>query len=145
AGRAVGTRVHDRFRAELAGPPQRRGGDVDGQHARAPGRADHHRGQPPPAPPRPPLTTPAPPPPPPRPRAPSQSLGRTRPCAVTARNAVANRQPRQAAGVKPTSGGSATRIASAAGTATNSANDPGPVKPGWVCRGHTWALPARQC
>ena len=48
-GRAAGTRVHGRFRAELAGPRPRRGGDVDGQHARAQGRADHHRGQPHPA------------------------------------------------------------------------------------------------
>ena len=64
---------------------------------------------------------------------------------MTARNAVANRQPRQAAVTKSTSAGSATRLASAACTATSSANEPGPVNPGWVCRGHTWASPARQC
>ena len=28
------TRVHGRFRAELAGPRPRGGGDIDGQHAR---------------------------------------------------------------------------------------------------------------
>ena len=63
---------------------------------------------------------------------------------MTARNAVANRQPRHAAVTKSTRGGSDTRFASAAWTATNSANDPGPVNPGWVCRGHTCAFPARQ-
>ncbi len=57
---------------------------------------------------------------------------------------MAFRQPRQAAVTKSTPAGSATRFASAAWTATNSANDPGPVNPGWVCRGHTWASPARQ-
>jgi hypothetical protein len=57
---------------------------------------------------------------------------------------VANRQPRQAAVTKSTDAGSATRFASAACTATSSANDPGPVNPGWVCRGHTCASPARQ-
>ena len=81
---------------------------------------------------------------PPQPCTASQSPARTRPCAVTARNAVANRQPRQAAVTKSTDDGSATRFASAAWTATNSANDPGPVNPGWVCRGHTCASPARQ-
>ena len=81
---------------------------------------------------------------PPQPCTASQSPA-TRPCAVTARNAVANRQPRQAAVTKSTSAGSATRLASAACTATSSANEPGPVNPGWVCRGHTWASPARQC
>ncbi len=63
---------------------------------------------------------------------------------MTARNAVANRQPRQAAVTKLTSPGSATRLASAACTATSSANEPGPVNPGWVWSGHTWASPARQ-
>ena len=82
---------------------------------------------------------------PPQPCTASQSPGRTRPCAVTARNAVANRQPRQAAVTKSRPPGSATRLASAACTATSSANEPGPVNPGWVCRGHTWASPARQC
>jgi len=45
---------------------------------------------------------------------------------------------------KSTASGSATRFASAACTATYSANDPGPVNPGWVCSGHTCASPARQ-
>ena len=63
---------------------------------------------------------------------------------MTARNAVANRQPRQAAVTKLTPAGSVIRLASAACTATSSAKDPGPVKPGCVCRGQTWALPARQ-
>jgi hypothetical protein len=81
---------------------------------------------------------------PPQPCTASQSPGRTRPCAVTARKAVANRQPRHAAATKSTASGSATRFVSAAWTATSSANDPGPVNPGWVCRGHTWASPARQ-
>ena len=57
---------------------------------------------------------------------------------------MANRQPRAAAAVKPTRSGSATRFSSAASMATNSANDPGPVKPGWVWFGHTCACPARQ-
>jgi hypothetical protein len=81
---------------------------------------------------------------PPQPCTASQSPGRTRPCAVTARNAVANRQPRHAAATKSTASGSATRFVSAAWTATSSAKEPGPVKPGWVWRGHTWASPAWQ-
>jgi hypothetical protein len=81
---------------------------------------------------------------PPQPCTASQSPARTRPCAVSARNAVANRQPRQAAVTNETASGSPTRLTSAAGMATCSANEPGPVKPGWVCRGHTWAWPARQ-
>jgi hypothetical protein len=81
---------------------------------------------------------------PPQPCTASQSPARTRPCAVTARNAVANRQPRHAAAMKSTASGTATRFTSAAWIATSSAKDPGPVKPGWVCRGHTWASPARQ-
>ena len=40
--------------------------------------------------------------------------------------------------------GSGTTFRSAARTATSSANDPGPVNPGWVCCGHTCASPARQ-
>jgi len=81
---------------------------------------------------------------PPQPCTASQSPARTRPCAVTARKAVANRQPRLAAATKSTSSGTATRFASAAWIATSSANEPGPVKPGWVWCGHTWASPARQ-
>ncbi len=61
-----------------------------------------------------------------------------------ARYAVANRHPRLAAVTKSTVSGSATRFASAAWIATRSANDPGPVKPGWVWAGHTCASPARQ-
>ena len=81
---------------------------------------------------------------PPQPCTASQSPARTRPCAVTARKAVANRQPRHAAATKSTASGSATRFVSAAWTATSSANEPGPVNPGWVCSGHTCAWPDRQ-
>jgi hypothetical protein len=81
---------------------------------------------------------------PPQPCTASQSPARTRPCVVTARNAVANRQPRPAAATKSTVSGTETRFTSAAWTATSSAKDPGPVNPGCVCSGHTWALPARQ-
>ena len=45
---------------------------------------------------------------------------------------------------KSTASGSATRFVSAAWIATRSANDPGPVNPGWVWSGQTWASPARQ-
>ena len=81
---------------------------------------------------------------PPQPCTASQSPARTWPWAGAARQAVANRQPRDAAAAKSTASGSATRFVSAAWTATSSANDPGPVNPGWVCRGHTWASPAWQ-
>lgn len=81
---------------------------------------------------------------PPQPCTASQSPARIRPCAVTARKAVANRQPRHAAATKSTASGTATRFVSAARTATSSANEPGAVNPGWVCRGHTCASPARQ-
>ena len=63
---------------------------------------------------------------------------------MSARKAVANRQPRQAAVTKLTESGSATRFTSAAWMATRSAKDPGPVNPGWVCHGQTCASPARQ-
>ena len=56
---------------------------------------------------------------------------------MTARYAVANRQPSEAAVTKSTDSGSRTRLVSAAWIATFSANDPGPVKPGWVWSGHT--------
>ena len=69
----------------------------------------------------------------------------TWPCATRARNAVANRQPSDAAATKDTSSGRSTTLASARGTATRSANDPGSVKPGWSWSGQTWASPARQC
>src|ERR1700722_12571969 len=46
--------------------------------------------------------------------------------------------------MKSTASGSATRLVSAAWIATRSANDPGPVNPGWVWSGHTWVSPARQ-
>ena len=81
---------------------------------------------------------------PPQPCTASHSPGRIRPCAVTARKAVANRQPRPAAATKSSGPGSATRFVSAAWIATSSAKEPGPVNPGCVCRGHTWAAPARQ-
>ena len=57
---------------------------------------------------------------------------------------MANRQPRPAAATKSTASGTGTRFASAAWIATSSAKDPGPVKPGWVCRGQIWASPATQ-
>ncbi len=57
---------------------------------------------------------------------------------------MAKRQPRPAAVTKPTASGSATRFVSAALIATRSANEPGPVNPGWVCCGQTCASPARQ-
>ena len=68
----------------------------------------------------------------------------TRPWATTARYAVANRQPRDAAATKETASGSPTTLASARGTATCSANDPGSVKPGCSWSGHTWEFPVRQ-
>lgn len=64
---------------------------------------------------------------------------------MIARNAVANRQPSDAAVTTSTESGSPTRLASAALIATRSANDPGPVNPGWVWSGHTCASPATQC
>ena len=81
---------------------------------------------------------------PPHPCTASQSPRPTWPCAVSARNAVANRQPRHAAVTKSTESGSATRFTSAAWIATRSAKDPGPVKPGCVWSGQTCASPARQ-
>ncbi len=52
--------------------------------------------------------------------------------------------PSDAAVTKSTESGSGTTLWSAAWIATSSANEPGPVNPGWVCRGHTCASPARQ-
>ena len=43
------------------------------------------------------------------------------------------------------SSGSGTTFTSACRTATNSANEPSCVKPGWVWFGHTCASPARHC
>ncbi len=57
---------------------------------------------------------------------------------------MANRQPRLAAVTASTASGRPTRFVSAAWMATRSANDPGPVNPGWVWSGQTCASPARQ-
>ena len=57
---------------------------------------------------------------------------------------MANRQPSAAAVTASRSSGSATRFTSAWSRATSSANEPQRVKPGWVCRSHTWWSPARQ-
>src|SRR6478672_3642426 len=81
---------------------------------------------------------------PPHPNTASHCPGRTRPCACTARNAVANRQPSAAASTNPSRSGSRTTLVSAAGTTTCSANEPGPVNPGWYWSGQTWASPTRQ-
>ncbi len=74
---------------------------------------------------------------PPQPCTASQSPPPTRPWAVRARYAVANRQPSDAAVTKSTESGRATRFVSAASMATCSAKDPGPVNPGWVWLGQT--------
>ena len=66
----------------------------------------------------------------------------SRPWSTTARNAVANRHPSEAAATSSRPSGSATRLRSAACTATSSANDPQPVNPGWVWSGHTCGSPA---
>jgi hypothetical protein len=55
---------------------------------------------------------------------------------------VAKRHPSEAAVTKSMPSGSRTRLRSAACSATRSANEPGPVKPGWVCCGQTCASPA---
>ena len=81
---------------------------------------------------------------PPHPCTASQSPPARRPCTVSARYAVANRQPSDAAVTKSTDPGNATRFRSAAWIATRSAKEPGPVKPGWVWCGQTCASPARQ-
>jgi hypothetical protein len=57
---------------------------------------------------------------------------------------VANRQPSEAAVPKDSSSATATRFTSAWSRATNSANDPQCVNPGWVCRSHTCWSPAAQ-
>ncbi len=80
---------------------------------------------------------------PPQPCTATHSPAATRPCAITARNAVANRQPSAAAAASSSSSGSRTRFTSACRTATSSANEPQPVKPGWVCRSQTCWSPAR--
>ncbi len=63
---------------------------------------------------------------------------------ATARYAVATRQPSPAAARTSRSSGSRTRLVAAAWTTTSSANEPGSVKPGWRCCGHTWPLPEAQ-
>ena len=74
---------------------------------------------------------------PPQPCTATHSPAATRPCCTTARNAVANRQPSEAAVAKDISSGTATRLTSAWSSATYWAKDPQWVKPGWVCRSHT--------
>jgi hypothetical protein len=64
---------------------------------------------------------------------------------TTARYAVANRQPSEAAATNERSSGRRTRFASARGRATRSANEPGRVKPGCSWSGQTCASPARHC
>src|SRR3954454_1255565 len=81
---------------------------------------------------------------PPQPKIATHSPAATRPCAVTARYAVAKRQPRPAAVTKSSASGNGTTLPSARGTATNSANEPQPVNPGWYCSSHTCGAPARQ-
>ena len=71
----------------------------------------------------------------------SPSVRRARP--TRARYAVANRHPRLAAVAKSIDSGMATRLVSAACSATYSAKDPQWVKPGCCWSGHTWAFPAR--
>ena len=78
---------------------------------------------------------------PPQPWTATQSPLLTRPWVTSARNAVASRQPSDAAVTTSRPSGSRTRLVSAARRATSSANDPGPVKPGWVWSGHTWVSP----
>ena len=74
---------------------------------------------------------------PPQPCTASHSPAATRPCATTARNAVAKRQPSAAAPGYPNASGNRTRFTSAWRTATYRANEPQWVNPGWVCRSHT--------
>ncbi len=81
---------------------------------------------------------------PPHPCTATHSPAATRPCCTTARYAVANRQPSEAAVAKDSSLGSATRFTSAWSSATYWAKDPQWVKPGWVWRSHTWWSPAAQ-
>ena len=71
----------------------------------------------------------------------SPRLTRARP--TSARYAVANRHPRLAAVAKSTWSGRATRLLSAACSATYSANEPQWVNPGCSWSGQTWALPSR--
>src|SRR3954451_20666552 len=80
---------------------------------------------------------------PPQPCTATHSPGRTRPTPVTARNAVANRQPRLAAVANGIASGSATRLTSAASSTTYSASDPQWVNPGWVWCRHTCPAPSR--
>nr|BFE69111.1 hypothetical protein GCM10020092_024120 [Actinoplanes digitatis] len=81
---------------------------------------------------------------PPQPCTTNHSPARTRPWCATARNEVANRQPRTAAAAKSTRSGRRTRLVMACGTTTRSANEPQSVKPGCRCRWHTCWSPARQ-
>ncbi len=74
---------------------------------------------------------------PPQPCTATHSPGATRPCCTTARKAVANRQPSEAAVAYDMPSGTATRLTSAWSSATYSAKEPQWVKPGWVWRSHT--------
>src|SRR5664280_2209753 len=80
---------------------------------------------------------------PPHPYTASQSPADKWLCRVRAWNAVANRQPSEAAVTASTASGSRTRLKSAARTWTSSAYDPGWVNPGCVWSGQTWASPSR--
>src|SRR4051812_2222702 len=81
---------------------------------------------------------------PPQPCTATHSPGRTCPTPVTARKAVAYRQPRLAAVPNAIPSGSATRLTSAASSATNSASEPQWVKPGCVWCAQTCPAPSRQ-
>ena len=122
--------VHDRLRAKLAGPLQRR---ARRRRPRPRGPPGPRRSSPRTGPPRRSRARPASPGADPAVRG-DRPERRREPAAQARRGDEVHRPP-----------GSATRFASAACTATSSANDPGPVNPGWVCRGQTWASPARQC
>ena len=78
---------------------------------------------------------------PPHPYTATHSPGWTRPCTVTARKAVAKRQPSDAAATKSRASGRCTMLKSAAGIATSSANEPAMVKPGCNCWGQICASP----
>lgn len=81
---------------------------------------------------------------PPQPCTATHSPGATRPRCATARNAVANRQPSEAAVAKVIPSGIATRFTSAWSRATYWAKEPQWVKPGWVWRSQTCWSPAAQ-
>ena len=81
---------------------------------------------------------------PPQPCTATHCPASTRPWVTTARNAVANRQPRDAAAAKEIESGRRTRLVAARGSARRSANEPGRVNPGCSWSGQTCASPAWQ-